>query len=228
MYQFNDHITLEKSRADFLSKVLLLTALGLLVTFLTANFVNPMIYALGGFETIFYAAIITELVVVMVLSSLINKLSPVLAYILFFFYSILNGVTIGTLLIAYSSQTALMAFVAAGVTFALAGFFGYFTKVDLSPLRKFFLVGLIGIIAVGILGFFFNFSSIDFGVSIFAILLFIGITAYDMQKIKLIHNNVYSIDRERVSKYAILGALALYLDFINLFIRFLRIFGKRK
>ena len=147
---------------------------------------------------------------------------------MFVLYSIINGALLSFIFLAYTqSSIATVFFITAG-TFAAMAFVGYTTKTDLSSLGKYLLMALIGIIIATLVNVFFVKSSIlDLGISYLGVLIFVGLTAYDTQKIKNMLLQAPDAG-EQAQKYALLGALSLYLDFINLFIYLLRIFGKRE
>jgi FtsH-binding integral membrane protein len=179
-------------------------------------------------QILFWGLIIAEFALVIGVSSAINKLSLTTATLMFVLYSIINGALLSFIFLAYTqSSIATVFFITAG-TFAAMAFVGYTTKTDLSSLGKYLLMALIGIIIATLVNVFFVKSSIlDLGISYLGVLIFVGLTAYDTQKIKNMLLQAPDAG-EQAQKYALLGALSLYLDFINLFIYLLRIFGKRE
>lgn len=187
-----------------------------------------ILQALVTNQILFWGLIIAEFALVIGVSSAINKLSLTTATLMFVLYSIINGALLSFIFLAYTqSSIATVFFITAG-TFAAMAFVGYTTKTDLSSLGKYLLMALIGIIIATLVNVFFVKSSIlDLGISYLGVLIFVGLTAYDTQKIK--NMLLQAPDSgEQAQKYALLGALSLYLDFINLFIYLLRIFGKRE
>ena len=186
-----------------------------------------ILQALVTNQILFWGLIIAEFALVIGVSSAINKLSLTTATLMFVLYSIINGALLSFIFLAYTqSSIATVFFITAG-TFAAMAFVGYTTKTDLSSLGKYLLMALIGIIIATLVNVFFVKSSIlDLGISYLGVLIFVGLTAYDTQKIKNMLLQAPDAG-EQAQKYALLGALSLYLDFINLFIYLLRILGKR-
>ena len=186
-----------------------------------------ILQALVTNQILFWGLIIAEFALVIGVSSAINKLSLTTATLMFVLYSIINGALLSFIFLAYTqSSIATVFFITAG-TFAAMAFVGYTTKTDLSSLGKYLLMALIGIIIATLVNVFFVKSSIlDLGISYLGVLIFVGLTAYDTQKIKNMLLQAPDAG-EQAQKYALLGALSLYLDFINLFIYLLRIFGNK-
>ena len=212
-------------------KVYVWMSLALAITGFTAYGVatSPgIMQAIYTNQILFWGLIIAEFALVIGVSSAINKLSLTTATLMFVLYSIINGALLSFIFLAYTqSSIATVFFITAG-TFAAMAFVGYTTKTDLSSLGKYLLMALIGIIIATLVNVFFVKSSIlDLGISYLGVLIFVGLTAYDTQKIKNMLLQAPDAG-EQAQKYALLGALSLYLDFINLFIYLLRIFGKRE
>ena len=163
----------------------------------------------------------------MAISGAIRRLSIATATLLFVLYSILNGATLSVLFYAYTlSSIATVFFITAG-TFAVMAFVGYTTKADLTSLGKLLFMALIGIIIATVVNMFLGSSMLHLIVSYVGVAVFVGLTAYDTQKIKRM---LYEADNmsEEAQKLALLGSLTLYLDFINLFLMLLRIFGNNR
>ena len=176
---------------------------------------------------LFWGLIIGELGLVMAISGAIRRLSIATATLLFVLYSILNGATLSVLFYAYTlSSIATVFFITAG-TFAVMAFVGYTTKADLTSLGKLLFMALIGIIIATVVNMFLGSSMLHLIVSYVGVAVFVGLTAYDTQKIKRM---LYEADNmsEEAQKLALLGSLTLYLDFINLFLMLLRIFGNNR
>lgn len=169
---------------------------------------------------------ITELVVVVILSAFVEKLHPAAAAALFLFYSLLNGVFFGVLVTLYTLASVFLAFGATAGTFAIMSVYGFVTKSDLTRWGNLALMGLFGLILGIILNIFLKSSGLDWLLTFIGIGIFIILIAYDTQKLK--HYSEAASQSANPSKYAVMGALSLYLDFINLFIRLLAIFGKRR
>ena len=170
---------------------------------------------------------IAEIVLVIALSAGLRKMSPALAAVLFVVFALLNGVTLSWIFMAYSVGVLAKAFFAASGTFGAMGLIGYVTRRDLSGVGGLCSMGLIGIIIASIVNMIWYNSTADLIISWIGVLIFVGLTAWDVQKIKLLAMAAAegAVDARDAKKYAILGALELYLDFINLFLFLLRIFG---
>lgn len=174
----------------------------------------------------FLPLVIAQFAIVIGLSFLMRRLSAMVALFLFFVYAALTGVTFAGIFLAYDLGTISYAFLSASAMFGGAAVFGAVTQRDLSALGRFFMMGLIGIIAASLLnGLVFRSSGGDFAISIAGVLLFAGLTAYDIQRIKSGDLAAWLGSMEKAS---VMGALRLYLDFINLFLMFLRLFGSRR
>lgn len=198
--------------------------LGLLITFGTGYYIatNPnMILNIFG-SNMYWLFIIAEIGVVIYLSSRIMKMQYSTAAIWYAFYSWLSGVTFATIFVVYELESIMIIFLMSAALFGIFAFFGYVTKIDLTKMGSYLLMALIGIIIVTIVSLFINISGLDLILSYALVLIFVGLTAYDVQKIKLLSQQISD------NRAAIIGALTLYLDFINLFINLLRIFGARR
>lgn len=216
-------------------KVYLKMFLGLLVTAITSWFILSNETILSSMFTIdaddsvslsgfVYVLFFAELGLVFALSMAINKLSPLVASLLFYAYALINGITLTPIFLAYTmSSIALTFFVTAGVFLAMS-IYGYTTKSDLTKFGTYLIMGLIGLIICTIINIFWANSVMDWIISFAGVAIFIGLTAWDTQKIK---NMAQQTDEANVSKLATWGALSLYLDFINLFLYLLRILGSR-
>ena len=208
-------------------KVYLWMTLALVITGFTAFGIasNPGIaYAIVTNRLLFWGLIIAEFGLVIRISGAINKLSAVTATLLFVLYSIVNGATLSVIFMAYTmSSIASVFFITAGL-FGVMAFIGYTTKTDLTSIGKILFMALIGIILATIVNLFVGSSMLNMIVSYIGVVIFTGLTAYDSQKIKNMLYNADSMD-EGMQKIALLGSLTLYLDFINLFLMLLRIFG---
>ncbi|MBT3182051.1 MAG: Bax inhibitor-1/YccA family protein [Deltaproteobacteria bacterium] len=171
--------------------------------------------------------IIVELALVMILSAAINKLSSQAATGLFFLYSALTGVTISVVVLVYTKESITSTFLITAGTFGAMSFYGYVTKRDLTSIGNLAFMGLIGIIIASIVNIFIQSTSLYTIITYIGVLVFVGLTAYDTQKIKGMGAYLQEGSQEE-QKGAIIGALRLYLDFINLFLMLLRIFGRRR
>ena len=207
------------------AKIFLWMFLGLMLTFGVAYYISTqdnIVYNL--FSNSKYLIIwIIEIVVVVVLSARINKLSVMSARILFLLYSFLTGITASSIFIVYSIGSIIYVFLIAAILFLIFGLIGYFTKLDITKIGSILFMALIGSLICIIINMFINNEAFDLGISIVMVLIFLGYIAYD---INIIKRNLYNIQDE--DKLAIYGALELYLDFINLFLRLLSLFGKSR
>lgn len=170
---------------------------------------------------------LVELGIVFFLSSRINKMSTNMAIGLFLLYAALNGLTLSVILLAYTGASIASTFFITAGTFGAFSAYGYFTKKDLSGWGGFLYMALIGLIIASVVNLFLRSAGFYYIVSYIGVLIFVGLTAYDTQKIKQMSLMV-DADSDAGKKGAILGALTLYLDFINMFIFLLRILGNRR
>ncbi|MBS7352913.1 MAG: Bax inhibitor-1/YccA family protein [Muribaculaceae bacterium] len=218
-----------QSVAKVMRSVYLRMFLGLLATAFTAMFVasqESLMLAIFGNKIFFWGLIIAEFACVIGISGAINKISTAMAVLLFFVYAIINGVTLASIFWVFKISTiAQTFFITAGVFGAMSAY-GYLTRADLSKFGAFLFMALIGLIITSVVNIFFMEESktLDWVISLVGVGIFIGLTAWDTQKIKMM---VMQSNGYNVGKIATLGALSLYLDFINLFLYLLRIFGSR-
>ena len=173
-----------------------------------------------------WVIMLAPLAVVFYMSFGINKMSASKAQTTFWVFAGLMGLSLSSLLLYYTGMSVTRVFFICSATFGAMSIYGYTTKRDLTKLGSFLMMGLIGIIIASIVNIFMNSPKMYFAISIIGVLIFVGLTAYDTQKIK----NMYSASDsgELMGKKAVMGALTLYLDFINLFIMLLRLFGQRR
>jgi len=160
------------------------------------------------------------------ISAMMNRLSLVTATIMFALYSVINGAVLSFIFVAYSTTIITKTFLITAGMFGAMSFYGYVTKKDLSSIGKILMMALIGLIIATIVNIFLKSSGFDFILSYLGVAIFVGLTAYDTQKIKEILATAEDAG-ESAQKMALMGALSLYLDFINLFLYLLRIFGNR-
>jgi len=225
--------TLDQSRvqSSFILKVYNWMTAGLAITAITALGIE---IALPGLRWImienpfiFYGLLILELALVWGLSASINKIPAILGILIFLAYAALNGVTFSVIFMVYSlGSIAVTFFVTAGM-FAGTSVLGYITKIDLSRFGGIMMMALVGLIIASVANFFFASEKLDWIICYAGVIIFIGLTAYDTQKIKNMSMGIDSSSEEG-SKASIMGALALYLDFINLFLFLLRLLGRRR
>jgi uncharacterized protein len=206
--------------------------IGLLVTAGIAAYVasSPdLVRAIIGNRGVFIGLILGQLGLVLALSFLLRRLPPAVAVGMFFVYAAMNGLTLSVIFLVYSLGTISMAFVATAGAFAAMSVLGFTTNVDLSRYRTYFIMGLIGLLVAGLLNFIFQSSTFDLLISMFGVFLFTALTAYDTQKIKrMAEDPTLNADGSMVMRLSIYGALTLYLDFINLFLYLLRLFGRNR
>lgn len=211
----------------FLTSVFGWMFLGLMVTALVAFFIStiPSLSQLVMKPVVWIPMIIFQFILVIKLSGSVEKMSALGAMVMFLSYSILNGVTISFVFIIYTSASIFSTFLITSLMFGAMAAYGYFTKKDLTSWGSFFFMGLIGLIIAGIFNLFWFNETIYWVTTFIGIIVFVGLTAYDVQKIKQI-SSIGVRGSEENTKNAVRGALSLYLDFINLFLYLLRIFGK--
>lgn len=221
----------ERSRADFISKVMANMGIGLFITFLTAYFTYSNEWLLGlifSSPFVFLILMFGEIGLVVYLSRRIEKMSFAQARTGFFAYAIMNGLTLSVIFITYPISKIYIVFLITAIMFIFAGLIGMTVKKDLSAMGHFLILSIIGLIVVSVLNIFLRIPAMDNLISFAGVIIFSGLTAYDMQKIKAMHYNAYNMEGERAAKYSIIGALELYLDFINLFLYLLRLFGRKR
>ena len=220
--------TISNEQRKFLSRVYLQMFTALVVTAIAAYFTasSQMMINLIYKNNLAYFFIIAELVLVVTLSAAINKLLPLVATILFYAYALVNGVTLSSVFLLYSIRSITRVFVASALMFLAMSVYGLLTKTDLGKYVRFFGMALIGLRGVSVLNLILGSSAIDWGISVFGVGLFAGLTAYHTQNLLRVSSDADG--SEFYQKYAIYGALRLYLDFINIFIKLLRLFGRRK
>jgi FtsH-binding integral membrane protein len=191
---------------------------------------NPrFVITLVSNPLLFFGIIIAELVLVMYLSGRIQAMSPGAATIAFSAYAALNGVTLSLIFLAYTGTSIASAFFITAGTFGAMSLYAVTTKRDLSGLGYYLTMGLIGIIIASIVNMFLRSPGMEWMISVVGVLVFVGLTAYDTQIIKTWNKEAaYTADESLFIRISIMGALKLYLDFINLFLFFLRFFGRRR
>ena len=214
-----------------MGKVYLWMTLALAVTGLTSLYVasSPgLVQSIFASRGTFWLLVIAELALVFLLSARIMKMSFSTAGIMFALYSVLNGVTMSFIFIAYTSTSIATAFFITAGMFAAMSFIGFVTKKDLSSFGSFFTMALIGLIIASVVNIFLNSSVMYWIITYVGVLLFVGLTAYDTQKIKQMLIEYGDEVNDSTQKLALIGSLSLYLDFINLFLYILRLFGNNK
>lgn len=214
---------------SFIQSVYNWMAVGLALTGFVAYFVSTsptLLNVIFGSRFVFFGLMIAELALVFFISAGINKINASTATALFVFYSALNGVTLSAIFLAYTMSSIASTFFITAATFGACSVYGMVTKKDLTSVGSFMFMGLIGIIIASLVNLFLQSSAMNMIISYIGVFVFIGLTAYDTQKIKMMAvSQPDGLDTGVVRKGAILGALSLYLDFINMFLFMLRIFG---
>jgi uncharacterized protein len=219
-----------EAQKEFISKVFGWMTAALVVTGVVARWVftsEALQQFIFGTPFVFFGLIIAELGLVVYLSAAINRMTVATATWTFLGYSALNGLTLSVLFMAFTSESLASTFIITAAMFGTMAAWGYFTKKDLTGLGSLAFMGLIGIIIASIVNIFLRSEGLYWIVSYVGVLVFTGLTAYDTQRIK----EMYAVGgegSEANQKVAVLGALKLYLDFINLFIMMLRIMGRRR
>jgi len=203
--------------------------IGLALTGFMAFYVSgneALLRLVFGNRLVFFGLIIAELAMVFSISGMVNRMSAGTATGLFVIYSALNGVTLSVVFLAYTRASIFNTFFICAGTFLACSVYGWTTKKDLTSLGGFLMMGLIGIIIASLVNMFIRSSSMSIIVSYIGVIVFVGLTAYDTQKLKnMALTQPADLDGAVIRKGAILGALSLYLDFINLFLMLLRAFG---
>ena len=215
----------------FLAKVFNWMAIGLGLTAVVAFLVASSPTAINFFvmnRAVLFGLIIAELGLVIYLSARIEKLQAGTATSLFLLYSVLNGITLSAILLLYTATSVATTFVVTAGMFGSMAIYGFVTKKDLSSWGSFLFMGLIGIILATLVNFFFQSSMMSWVISGIGVIVFTGLTAYDVQRISRMGASVMSGSQESIKKMTVLGALTLYLDFINLFLMLLRFLGNRE
>ena len=211
-------------------KVYMWMTMALAITGITAYYVahsETLLTAIFTNQAVFWVLVIAEHGLVIGLSAAINKLSLTTATLMFVLYSLINGATMSFIFLAYTASSVTNVFLITAGTFAAMAAFGYFTKVDLTSMGKILMMALIGIIIATIVNIFTKSEGLTVILNYVGVLVFVGLTAYDSQKIKQMLQMAPDAS-EGSQKIALLGALSLYLDFINLFLYLLRLFGSRR
>ncbi len=201
--------------------------LGILVTaFVSLGIASSpaILGAVFSSRAIFFGLIIAQFALVIWLSAGINKMSAGTASLLFYLYSAITGVTLTPIFLAFTGDSIIKTFFITAGTFGAMAAYGYITKKDLSKMGSILFMALIGLILVSLVNLFLSSPALTWGISAAGVLIFVGLTAWDVQQIKQM---AYATSEQNVGKLAAIGALTLYLDFINLFLYLLRIFGNR-
>lgn len=206
-------------------------SLALAITGLTSYYVagsQAILSVIFSNQFVFWGIAIAEFVLVMVLTAKINTLSFQTAGIMFAVYSILNGVLLSSIFVVYTSESIATTFFISAGMFAAMAIIGSTTKKDLSGIGRFAIMAVIGLIIASVVNIFLKSSMFEFIISVIGVIIFAALTAYDAQKIKTMLHEYGTDVNETSQKIALLGSLSLYLDFINMFLYLLRLFGNRR
>jgi uncharacterized protein len=226
IYPIDHQVLLNK----YITKVFGWMSVALILTGITSLFVvssETLLTAIFSSKLSFYLLIGAEFLLVIAITSLINRMSTPLAFFLFIVYSILNGVTLSVIFLVYTAGSIASTFFITAGTFAIMSVVGYFTKKDLTSFGQILFMVFIGLMLASLVNFFMQSDTLYWICTYAGVIVFTGLTAYDTQKIKNIGSNAINQNLD-TSKMALMGALNLYLDFINLFLFLLRLLGKRK
>lgn len=211
----------------FLWKVYAWMFIGLGITAMVAYVVagSPAIFrALVANRLVFFGLVIAELGLVFYLSARVARLSPPVAAGLFALYSAFNGVTLSVVLLAYTGESVTTTFMITAAMFGALAVWGSTTRRSLAGVGQFFFMGLVGLVLASLVGLFWQNDALQFLISVVGVIVFTGLTAYDAQRLK---EMAVTVTGEAVGAYAVVGALSLYLDFVNLFLMLLRFTGRR-
>ena len=214
--------------SDFLKRVYGWMFVGLAVTAGVAMYVASqpaMVQAIATSRLLFFGLVIAQLGLVFWISARVGSLAPAMAAGLFLLYSATNGITLSVILLIFTGASIASAFITTAGMFGALALYGTMTKRSLAGVGQFAFMGLVGIVIASIVGFFWQNSALQFLISAAGVIVFTGLTAYDAQRLKAM---ALQVDGPQMRSYAVGGALALYLDFINLFLMLLRLFGNRR
>ncbi|MBO0783099.1 MAG: Bax inhibitor-1/YccA family protein [Ktedonobacteraceae bacterium] len=214
-----------------MSQVYLWMTGGLLVTGAVAVFTTQtpaLLQLIYGTPFVFFALLLLEIGLVWGISASIRRIAPSTATALFVLYSAINGLTLSVFFLVYTSQSIASTFFIAGGMFALMSLYGFTTKRDLSTIGNMAMMALVGIILASLVNLFLHSTGLYWIITYLGVLIFVGLTAWDTQKIKRMIGATNPADMDTTQRIVIIGALELYLDFVNLFLFLLRIFGRRR
>jgi uncharacterized protein len=218
----------EEGLRGYMQRVFSYMAMGLAVTGLAAFFAItiPALHSVLYTSPMVYVVLFAPLAVVFFLSFRIGQMSLSSAQTTFWIYAVLMGFSLAPLVMQYTGVSVARVFFITSSTFGAMALYGYTTKKDLTSFGSFLFMGLIGVVVASLVNIFMKSSALSLALSVLSVLIFTGLTAYDTQKIKDMYYDSDSV--ELAGKKAVMGALALYLDFINIFVSLLRFFGERR
>lgn len=230
----NNFITSSKTTVSFVSALFRKTYLWMTFALFITGISSLLVVKSPALQSFIFSnsfsmwgLIIAEFVLVMVLASRINRLSLPTAVLMFIAYSILNGLTLSVIFFVYDIATIAQTFFITAGTFGAVSLYGYITKADLSKFGNILVMALFGLIIATVVNIFVASSTLSMIISYIGVLVFVGLTAWDTQKLKEMYIQAEDVD-DSTLKMALMGALTLYLDFVNLFLYLLRIFGNRE
>jgi hypothetical protein len=218
----------EERVSTFLRAVYGWMCAGLAITAVTASLIagSPaLVIAIATTRPLFWGLVIAQLGIVFVLSARVQRLAPSTASLLFIVYSALTGVTISFVLLAFTGESVTTTFIVTAGMFGALALYGTTTRRSLAGFGQFLFMGLIGVVLASIVGIFWHNDGLQFVISFIGVIVFTGLTAYDAQRLRTM---ALAMPTGQTGSYAIVGALALYLDFINLFLFLLRFLGSRR
>ncbi|UVC30539.1 Bax inhibitor-1/YccA family protein [Pantoea sp. SOD02] len=232
-YPRNDSIVQQASTSlqTYMAQVYGWMTCGLLLTAFVSWFAannDQVMFFIFANRVVFYGLIIAQLGLVFVLSGMVHRLSGTVATSLFMLYSALTGLTLASIFRIYTDTSIASTFFITAGMFGAMSLYGYTTKRDLTRLGSLLFMALIGIVLASLVNFWLKSSALMQAITYIGVVVFVGLTAYDTQKLKAIGENINVNDKENLRRTSIMGALTLYLDFINLFLMLLRIFGNRR
>lgn len=200
---------------------------GLVVTGATAYVgATSGLYASIAGTPLYYVVLLAPLALVLLLSFRIARMSLAAAQLAFWSYAALVGLSLSGIFFLYTGQSIARVFFVTGATFAATSIYGYTTQTDLSRFYSFLFMGLIGVVIAGVVNIFLHSTALQMTISVMGVIVFVGLAAYDTQRIRALY--VYGEDGTIAGKKSIIGALALYLDFLNLFLSLLQLLGDRR
>jgi uncharacterized protein len=219
----------EAQSSNFMYRVYAWMTFALGMTAATAYFLSlrPDFVVKLAQSYVLIALIIAQLAIVVILGLMLPRLSTTMAVVLFTVYAISVGITLSPIFFMYTMESIWLTFAVTAGTFGAMGLYGYFTRADLSSMGSFLMMALIGVIIGSLVNWYWQSKTVDYVLSGIGVIIFTLLTAFDVQKLKRLSQSM-TADHETMSKIAVLGALTLYLDFINLFLFLLRFLGNRK
>lgn len=217
----------EDGLSKFISGVYAWMFLGLLISGFVGYFTSVNEMMLNIVNRYFVIIVVLEIAIVIAFSALRNKVSSGIAKLLFILYSVFSGLTLSSIFVIYKLGSIFNIFLVSSLMFGLMAIYGYITKTDLTKLSRILIFGLLAVILISLINIFVGNQHLNIGLCTISVVLFLGLTAWDMQMLKNLYYE-YSNDNQHLNKLSIYGALNLYLDFINIFLELLRLFGKAK